>query len=448
MRTKIGDGRKRALSLLVRFDAGDTALDSLVEQEFNGLSTQERGFAMELVYGTLRWRIKIDWIIDLKARIKTKKMERRVLNVLRLGVYQLLFLSKVPPHAVINESVKLVSGSGSRTKGFVNAMLRRIDDERKGILFPNLKESPPRYLSVVHSHPEWMIKRWLKRYGTSETISLCQANNRRPPLSLRTNTLCTTREQLLHDLVKEGIQAEPSRFSPLGIDIRERPAVPLASSPEFYLQDEASQLVPYLLGPEPNEVILDACAAPGGKATTLAQIMENSGKIYAMDICSQRLAVIAGIASRLGATIISTVRGDALQPIEFVPTGGFDAILVDGPCSGLGVIRRNPDIKYRKREEDIERLARLQTAIMDNLAASLRDGGRIVYSTCSLEPEENEGVIEGFLANHPEFVVEVASQFLPERCAPLVGDDGFLRTLPQRDGMDGFFAARLTKRPR
>jgi len=445
---KNGNGRERALNLLVRFDVCDHSLDTLVEEEFRGLSTQERGFAMELVYGVVRWRFKIDWIIDLKARIKAKKMERRVLNTLRLGVYQLLFLSKVPPHAVINESVKLVNGSGKRTKGFVNALLRGINDGKKGIIFPNLKESPARYLSVVHSHPEWLIQRWLARYGTSETISLCQANNRRPQITLRTNTLCATREQLLHTLVQEDIQAEPSRFSPLAINIRERPAVPLTATPEFYLQDEASQLVPYLLAPKADEVILDACAAPGGKATALAQLMENSGKIYAMDISGQRLTVIEGIVSRLGATTISTVRGDALKRVEFAPAGGFDAILVDAPCSGLGVIRRNPDIKYRKKEEDIERLARLQAAIMDNLAASLRDGGRIVYSTCSLELEENEGVIEGFLANHPEFVVEGASQFLPESCTPLVGDDGFMRTLPQRDGMDGFFAARLTKHPR
>ena len=395
VRAKSGDGRERALNLLIRFDAGGTSLDTLVEQEFKGLSTQERAFAMELVYGVLRWRIKIDWIIDLKARIKTKKMEHRVLNTVRLGVYQLLFLSKVPPHAVIDESVKLLSSSDRRKGGFVNALLRGIDDGRKGIIFPNLKESPARYLSVVHSHPEWLIKRWLKRYGTSETIALCQANNRRPSPTLRTNTLCTTRERLLENLLNNGIQAEPSRFSPIGINIKERPAVPLGLAPEFYLQDEASQLVPYLLAPEPGEVILDACAAPGGKATELAQLMGNKGKIYAMDISSQRLHVIEEIASRLGATIISAVRGDALKQIEFAPPGGFDAILIDAPCSGLGVVRRNPDIKHRKREEDIERLGRLQSAILENLAVSLRDGGRIVFSTCSLEPEENEEVIEG-----------------------------------------------------
>jgi 16S rRNA (cytosine967-C5)-methyltransferase len=447
VRAKSGNGRERALSLLVRFDAGDTGLDSLVDKEFKGLSTQERAFAMELVYGVLRWRIKIDWIIDLKARIRTRKMEHRVLNTLRLGVYQLLFLSKVPPHAVIDESVKLLGSSDRRKGGFVNALLRGIDDGRKGIIFPNLRESPARYLSVVHSHPEWLIKRWLKRYDTSETIALCQANNRRPSPTLRTNTLCTTRERLLENLLNNDIQAEPSRFSPIGINIKERPAVPLAAAPEFYLQDEASQLVPYLLAPEPGEVILDACAAPGGKATALAQLMGDDGKIYAMDISSQRLHVIEKIASRLGATIISAVRGDALKRIEFAPAGGFDAILIDAPCTGLGVVRRNPDIKHRKREEDIERLGRLQSAIMENLASCLRGGGRIVFSTCSLEPEENEEVIEGFLANHPEFVLEGAVDFLPETCRPLVESDGFLRTRPHRDGTNGFFAARLRKLP-
>ncbi len=173
--------------------------------------------------------------------------------------------------------------------------------------------------------------------------------------------------------------------------------------------------------------------------------MGDEGKIYAMDISSQRLHVIEKITSRLGATIISAIRGDAMKRIEFGPAGGFDAILIDAPCSGLGVVRRNPDIKYRKREEDIERLGRLQSAMLENLAVSLRDGGRIVYSTCSLEPEENEEVIGGFLVNHPEFIIEGAADFLPETCRPLVDSDGFLRTLPHRDGMDGFFAARLRK---
>ncbi|MFQ5586748.1 MAG: 16S rRNA (cytosine(967)-C(5))-methyltransferase RsmB [Thermodesulfobacteriota bacterium] len=348
----------------------------------------------------------------------------------------------------MDESVKLLRGADRRRGGFVNALLRGINDGGEGIIFPNLKESPARYLSVVHSHPEWLIKRWLKRYGTKETIALCQANNRRPPLTLRTNTLCITREQLLHNLLKNGIQAEPSRFSPLGITIKERPAVPLAAAPEFYLQDEASQLVPCLLAPEPGEVILDACAAPGGKATELAQLMGNEGKVYAMDISPRKVQVIEGIAARLGATNVSAVRGDALKRIDFAPPDGFDAILIDAPCSGLGVVRRNPDIKYRKGEEDIGRLGRLQSTMMENLSTCLRDGGRIVYSTCSLEPEENEEVIEGFLVNHQEFVIERAADFLPETCRPLVDDDGLLRTLPQRDGMDGFFAARLRKLPR
>ncbi|MCP3678478.1 MAG: 16S rRNA (cytosine(967)-C(5))-methyltransferase RsmB, partial [Deltaproteobacteria bacterium] len=441
VQAKSGNGREGAWNLLIRFDAGDTRLDTLVEQEFKELSTQERAFAVELVYGVLRWRIKIDWIIDLKAKVKTKKMEHRVLNTVRLGVYQLLFLTKVPPHAIIDESVKLLGSSDRRKRGFVNALLRGIDDGRDGVIFPNLKESPARYLSVVHSHPEWLIKRWFKRHGTKETIALCQANNRRPTLTLRTNTLCITREQLLEDLLNKGIQAEPSRYSPIGIEIQERPAVPLGLAPEFYLQDEASQLVPYLLAPKPGEIILDACAAPGGKATELAQLMENKGKVYAMDISSQKVPVIEESASRLGAIIISAVRGDALKRIEFVPHGGFDAILIDAPCSGLGVVRRNPDIKYRKGEEDIERLRRLQSAIMENLASCLKDGGRIVYSTCSIEPEENEEVIDGFLTNHPEFVIEGAADFLPETCRPLVDSDGFLRTLPSRDSMDGFFAA-------
>jgi len=438
-------GREQALKLLVKFDAGDVGLDALVEREFAGLSTRERAFAMELVYGVLRWRIKIDWIIDLKSTVRTKKMEHLVLNILRLGVYQLLFLTKVPPHAVIDESVGLLKGGGTRKKGFVNAVLRTVDTDRESIYFPNLKASPARYLSIVHSHPEWLVERWLKRFGVRETIALCQVNNRRPPLTLRTNSLRLTREQLADNLRRDGIGVEPCAFAPLALEVKERPSTPLPPSPDYYLQDEASQIVPYLLAPKPGEVVLDACAAPGGKATAIAQLMENEGQVFALDISPVKVGIIEKIAEQLGTTIVTALPGDGLKKIDCVPSRGFDAILIDAPCSGLGVIRRNPDIKYRKTGADLERLGALQAALLDNLAGYLKDGGRLVYSTCSYEPEENEEVVKGFLRKHGDFVIEDGSGFLPEQCAPLVESDGFLRTLPHRHGMDGFFAARLKK---
>ena len=438
-------GREQALKLLVKFDAGDVGLDMLVEREFAGLSTRERAFAMELVYGVLRWRIKIDWIIDLKSTVKTKKMEHLVLNILRLGVYQLLFLTKVPSHAVIDESVGLLKGGVSKKRGFVNAVLRTIDTDRETIYFPNLKTSPTRYLSIVHSHPEWLVERWLTRFGVRETIALCQVNNRRPPLTLRTNSLRLTREELAENLGADGIGTEACAYAPLALEVKERPSTPLPPSPDYYIQDEASQIVPYLLDPTPGEVVLDVCAAPGGKATAIAQLMENEGEVFALDISPVKVGVIKTIAKRLGTTIVTPLPGDGLKKIDCVPSGGFDAILIDAPCSGLGVIRRNPDIRYRKTSADLERLAALQSALLDNCAAYLKDGGRLVYSTCSYEPEENEEVVKAFLRKHRDFIIEDGTAFLPEPCAALVESDGFLRTFPHRHGMDGFFGARLRK---
>jgi 16S rRNA (cytosine967-C5)-methyltransferase len=443
------NARKRALEILIRLEMGDSNLDTLMQERLEGLSTLDRAFTMELVYGVLRWRLKIDWIIDLYSKINTRKLEYLVLGVLRLGIYQLLFLNRVPTHAAIDESTKLLKvpiGKEEKKAGFVNAILRKVDRERKGIIFPNIKNEPVKYLSVVYSHPEWIIERWLKRYGIKETIALCQSDNKVPPTTLRTNTLRTTREKLLESLRNDGVRAEITRFSPLGIEITEShgPSSLLPTS-DLYIQDEASQLIPYLLNPRPGEVILDACASPGGKTTQIVQLMENRGMVYAMDVNPNRVRLIKEICKRLGAEIVSAVEGDATKDIVFKPKGGFDGILLDAPCTGLGVLGRNPDIRYKRKEEDIKRLSVLQLRMIQNLSRYLREGGRLIYSTCTLEPEENERVIEGFLKSHKGFIIEDAADFLPGNCKALTDENGFLRTFPPRDGMDGFFAARIKK---
>ncbi|MBI5643488.1 MAG: 16S rRNA (cytosine(967)-C(5))-methyltransferase RsmB [Deltaproteobacteria bacterium] len=432
--------RVRALRILERVEGGAYA-DILLESGLEGLSEADASLATELVYGVLRWRLKLDWIIDSFSSIKTKKLERRVLNALRLGCYQLLFLTKIPASAAINESVNLVKKGGTGRAGFVNAILRKIDSERGSIRYPDMDSGPIRHVSILYSHPEWMVKRWVDRFGVDEAIGLCAANNIIPPRVLRVNTLLTTREGLMSELAGEGLEVKAAGFSPDGIEILKGRV--RAKDPRYYIQDEASQLIPYLLALKPGETVLDACAAPGGKTTHMAQIMRNSGSIYALDKHNLRLKAIVETAERFKIGIIKTIEADSGQTLPFKESF-FDAILCDAPCSGLGVLRRVPDIKITRGPEDIKALSLGQKAILNNVSGYLKRGGRLVYSTCTFEPEETEDVIREFLDTHKDFILEKDIENIPGGRA-LVDEEGFLRTYPHRHGLDGFFAAALKK---
>jgi len=433
--------RAAAFRVLNRVEATDAYADIALEAELRGMGAQEAGLSTELVYGVLRWRMRLDFTIGLFSSIRTEKLEHRVLNALRLGAYQLLFLSKIPASAAINESVELVKPD-KRRAGFVNAVLRKIDSERERISIPG--EDPVRHIAIAWSHPEWMVKRWAQRYGIEETIDLCKADQEVPPKTIRTNTLAISRERLIEGLTSEGFESQPTRYSPYGIEVRA--GGPLnAKDKRYYIQDEASQLIPLLLSPSPGESVMDACSAPGGKATHMAQIMGNKGVIYAIDKHEARLRPVKESASRLGVNIVKTFTSDAAEPFDIVEKGSLDAILCDAPCSGLGVLRRAPDSKYRRKAGDILSLALVQAALLDNLSGYLKKGGRLVYSTCTFEPEETDDIVSAFLERHADFRLEDASDVLPEGCRELVDEKGILRTFPHRHGMDGFFGARLRK---
>lgn len=431
--------RQAAFRVLSRVVGGDAYADILLEKELDGLGEADRHLATEITYGVLRWRIRLDWVIDLFSSIKSKKLEHGVLNALRIGAYQLLFLTRVPPSAAVNGSVELVKRWGGKKAGFVNAVLRNMDAGRAGISYPDIAGDPIRHASIVYSHPEWMVKRWMERFGSEEAISLCGSNQSVPPRTLRVNTLATSRERLIGELAAAGLTVKKTLYSPDGIEVSRGGRLD-PKDPRYYIQDEASQLIPYLLSPRPGEAILDLCGAPGGKATHMAQLMSNSGLICAVDKHPRRLESVAEAARRLKAGIIRTVAADALDSIPFARR--FDAILIDAPCSGLGVLRRSPDIKYRRKEEDIKELAGVQRGLLEKASGYLEKGGRIVYSTCTFEPEETDGVINGFLKDHREFVLEDARGHMPEGCGGLVDASGFLRTYPLQ-GLDGFFGARL-----
>lgn len=441
MEEKKKGARETAFRVLLRVESGDAYADILLRKEAEGLSSADAGLATEIVYGVLRWKLRLDYTIDLFASIKTRKLEHRVLSALRVGAFQLLFLSRVPASAAINESVKLLRKDGPKKMGFVNAVLRKIDSERNKIIIPG--GDALKRVSLAWSHPEWMVKRWIGRYGIEAAEALCRANQEVPPKTVRVNTLSATREGLLRELKETGREAAISKFSPHGIEVTGGQLDPLDG--RYYIQDEASQLISFLVAPMPGSKVLDACSAPGGKTTHMAQLMENRGEIIALDKHGQRLKSVNDAASRLGVKIVKTMEADASLALPPAADGPFDFILCDAPCSGLGVVRRSPDIKYRRKEEDILLLSLEQARLLENISKYVKKGGVLVYSTCTFEPEETDMAVDAFLEQHRDFVLESAKTVLPPECAALVDEKGIFRSYPHRHGMDGFFGARMRR---
>jgi 16S rRNA (cytosine967-C5)-methyltransferase len=446
--------RTKALDVLIRWEKRGSPMDPLFDEmvrEDPRLTDLDKAFVREVVYGVLRWQGKLDWIISVYSRIKLHRMERAVITILRMGAYQILFMDRVPPSAAVDESVKLAKGT---KKGdavpFVNGILRGIAEGRKEVSYPDLQTDPLGHIATLYSHPLWMVRRWVDQWGVEETISLCQGNNQIPPFTVRVNALKGGREEVITKLRNEKRGATPTTFSPVGIVIQDPPPFhtwDLLQEGWLQVQDEAAQLVSMLLAPQPGERVLDLCAAPGGKTTHLAQLMENQGEIVAMDVSQAKLELLRENYRRLGITIVQTMTHDATTPLPF-PRASFDRILLDVPCTGFGTLRRNPDGKWRLKEADIPRLQQLQRTLLTQAATMVKKEGVLVYSTCTMTSKENEGVIEAFLSEKEEFHLEDASPSLPSGCEGLVDSTGYLRTLPHRHGMDGFFAARIIRRSR
>ena len=447
--------RAMALQVLLDWQRTKTYPDQLLRDVLEKnpqVKPADRALLYQLVYGVLRWQGKLDWVLQQFSQRPLEKLSLKTLFILRLGAFQLLFLSRIPASAAVNESVILAkSGRTPWAANFINAVLRSLDRGKEGLSFPS-KEDPVVYLAVNTSHPTWLVKHWLESWGFEKTQALCRSNNHIPPLTLRVNTLKTDRTQLIERLRSRwSLELNRLLFHQMGIRVEEpdRPLVQdeLFRQGWFQIQDEASQLIAPIVDPQPGERILDLCAGAGGKASHLAQLMKNQGSIVAVDLHSEKIKALRENAKRLGTTIIQEMVGDALNPTLFSQTvQSFDRILIDAPCSGWGVIGRNPDLKWRLKPEDSLRLSRMQNKFLQNAAGWLKSGGVLVYVTCTLSREENQGVIEKFIENHPEFVKEDASPFLPESARVLVGDDGFYQTWPPAHGMDGFFAARLRKK--
>jgi len=445
------DPRRLAFDILNRVEGGayaDLALDALLTRE-RGIDPRDRGLLTELVYGVLRQRGRLDFALSRHCRQSLAKVEPRVLNLLRLGAYQLLLLERVPDSAAVNETVETARRAGlDRATGFINGVLRGLARGRATLAWPDAAGDPARHLEHAQSLPEWLARRWLEQFGAEEAIALAEAMRQPAPFTLRVNTLRISRPEYLEALDQAGHAAVATRYAPDGVIVTGRGGAPLPGRAEgwYQVQDEASMLVAHLLDPQPAEAILDACAAPGGKTTAIAALTGGRARILAMDLHPQRVALVEEGAARLGAAGIATRCWDLTHPPGFLAAGSFDRVLLDAPCSGLGVLRRNPETRWRRTPEDVGEMAGLQRRLLESVAGLIRPGGCLLYSLCTLTPEETDGVVADFLDAHPEFVREDLRRTAPQGWQELFDGSGALRTLPHRHGgMDAFFAVRFRR---
>ena len=412
------------------------------------LSPIDKRFALELTYGTVKHWNTLDWVIQGFLTRPLDKVDTLVLNALRMGTYQLLYMDRVPASATCDESVKLVKKRKHQgAAGFVNGVLRSIArkyDSIEELQFPDMETNPVDHISLRYSHPAWMVDRWLCRYGVEATLAICLYNNAPPVLSVRVNTLKTTVEDFKSILCQKGILWAEGILCPESVIIKEYGRLDKEKSLQglFITQSEPSMLVSRVLNPMRSESILDACSAPGSKTTHLAQLMEDQGRILAVDIHEHRLQLVKNNCARLGVTSVDTLLADARE-IAKQENRQFDAVLVDAPCSGTGVLNRRPDARWRKNAEDIASMSILQQEILESVIPLVKPGGRLVYSTCSIEPEENGRVVSAVMEKHPELIGEPLDKHVSG--LDLEAGSHSLQLLPHIHNQDGFFISQLRK---
>ena len=432
-----------------RFQTLDTALETALNKN-PWFTKRDRGFIQTLVYGVLRWRARIDWVITHFSKTRLDKVHPKVLNILRLAVFQIIYLDRIPVSAAVNTSVEMAkSSSAPWVVGYVNGLLRNVAKSYQRVPYPDIEKDPVLAITVEKSFPKWLIKRWYRRFGLKETLLLADAINSIPPITVRTNTLKTSRESLAKLLEGYSARIELTEYSPDGI----RFFNPSVSIPEikafeqglFQIQDEAAQLVTLFLNPQPGESVLDACAGLGGKTGHIAQLMKNRGKLVVVDKDKNKLTRLESEMHRLGIDMVKAQLHDLNKPFIQEQPKTFDRILLDAPCSGLGVLRRNPDAKWNSFKQNLAHHHKRQAIMLGNLAHLVKPSGVLLYAVCSTEPEENELVIKDFLNKHEEFAIENSTAGLSLKIHHLLTDTGYLKTFPHLHHMDGFFSVCLKR---
>jgi len=445
--------RKTALYVLNTLDKEHRTLDSVLDGVLSkdpSFSSRDKGLIYALVYGVLRWRGNLDWIIGHFSKTPLNQVDPGVVNILRIGLFQIKFLSRIPVSAAVNTSVEMTKFIAPPwVVGYVNATLRNAAKEYQTVPFPELSEDPVNAIASEKSFPKWLSKRWVNRLGIKETFALCDAINSIPPITIRTNSLKSTREKLMNSLMFEVEHIVKTHYSSNGISFS-NPKKPISEIKAFekgwfQVQDEAAQLVTLFLNPQPGETVLDACAGLGGKTGHIAQKMKNHGRLVAMDKDKRKLQRLEVEMNRLGVSTVSILPHDLNYPLRGNRVEMFDRILLDAPCSGLGVLRRNPDTKWSMSKKKLSRHKEKQTRFLKNLIHLVKPSGVLVYAVCSTEPEESRAVVKDFLNKHSEFAIEKDRTGLPAKANHLIDQDGFLRTFPHLHGMDGFFSACLKR---
>jgi len=449
------DPRRWALTAVDTLEKRRYTLDRILEeiQEKNpGLSRRDHHLFHALAYGVIRWQKRLDWYIRRFSKTPMSKIDPSVRNIQRIALFQILFMDKIPVSAAINTSVELTKTVAPPwVVRYVNGVLRNAARAHRAVRFPSVDEDPVKAIAVTRSYPEWLIEKWIDRFGIQTCEAICDAGNRIAPLTLRVNRLRTTKERLARSLVREAKNVSFTPYAPDGVSLSglKTAIFEMSAFREglFQVQDEAAQLVTLYMNPKPDETVLDACAGLGGKTGHIVQMMGGTGRVVALDHRRHKLDRLESEMRRLGFATVTPCQGDLTLPNLKLPHPSYDRILLDAPCSGIGVIRRNPDTKWRLGKGAPTENAKRQKQFLAHLAHLVKPSGILVYAVCSTEPEENEAVVKEFLNNHPEFGIDNPGSGFPATAGGILNKQGFMKTTPHEHQMDGFFAARLRRRP-
>ncbi len=446
------DPRRLAFQVLLSWQTSKHTLDYALEihaDTFSALSKKDKRLCNTLIFGVLRHRESLDWIIQAFSDIAINKIKLKPLYLIRLALFQIIHLDRIPAFAAINSSVEIGKKEcGRKTAGFINAVLRKAGKKHSIVKPPEISKDPAGFISVSCSLPLWLAEKWVQAFGVDQALHLCRQINTIPMITLRTNTLKTDRTTLETHLSKSVKTIAPTKYAEYGLRFS-HPDIPIFDLEPFkngwfQIQDEAAQLVTEFMAPRPGETVLDACSGLGGKTGHIAQMMENKGTLTAIDVESYKLDALAHDTQRLGISIIQTRAMNLMKTSIKDFKTYFDRVLVDAPCTGLGVMQRNPDTKWKRSAHDITRMAGRQKKILNAAANLVKPGGILVYAVCSCESEENEDVVHAFLNKRKDFSIDKDVNF--DKFKVFITAEGFLKTYPHTADMDGFFAARFKRK--
>lgn len=438
------NAREIAYKVLLDIEKNKNYSNMAINKHFKDvkLSNQDRGLATEIIYGVIENKYYIDYMIDKLSKVKTNKMEIYVKILLRMGIYQIMFLNSISDYAAVNETVNLAKKKNSKVSGFINGILRNVIRQKETIGAIKVKDDID-YLAIKYSYDKWMIRNWMIHFGREFTEELLEANSQRPSIYLRTNTLKITRDELIEKLEKQNIKASKVNVVDEAIKVENLKDIEnnsLYKDGLFTVQDISSMLVGKVMNPKENSLVLDVCSAPGGKTTHMATLMNNTGQVVSRDIYDHKLKLIKASCKRLNLTNVDVEEYDAMK-MDKDSIGKFDYVLADVPCSGLGIIRRKPEIKYKEKEE-FRDLPPIQKKILENASKYVKKGGTLIYSTCTIQDSENIDVINEFLQKNKNFELAPINEVKVDLDNQ---EKGYMKIYPNVHEMDGFFISKLIR---